>query len=387
MYSVRDKSNPDLWRFKSLFEQLDYQQICSIYLNQDQLRKYLRVKPNEIEKYQSFLERIGFRSEERNGVRPNFKIGFSHDYFPSMSTARVIRGEGRIEIVLHDSIFEPHNFTNMIFRLITVLRNYQVGIEKIFDYSRKMYGVDFFNLDLGDGGVIYRMEVTPQSNLYAFTRRNELVNVGLVPDPYTLHDIETGINYYEYQSKEEAKKEYESRRKSIFWRGSTTGRAPQNQISENERVRFCLKSQNYEPLIDAKITEVVQFQDNEIGLMELQKMGIVAPAVSESKFAKYQAFIDIDGNSSGWGTFRKYLRLIHVIKPKSDFSMFYYLWQPQNTLTSIRDTDDLFESITNDADFPTNFEVAWNGYNFVRDARKKILLGEATIFPSDLPPL
>jgi len=55
--------------------------------------------------------------------------------------------------------------------------------------------------------------------------------------------------------------------------------------------------------------------------------------------------VDLDGNSAAWGTMRKYLRLLHVIKPDSRFEMFYGIEQPADTFTAVRDGDDFFRKI------------------------------------------
>jgi hypothetical protein len=368
--------------FRTLLESKDFQQICTIADDEKEFLRFVKVKKTEIDRYRFFLRSIGFRTEKKKERNFNFELVFTENYFLSKSTAKIVRSDGKITVNLHKSIFEPNGLQNGVGRLITVLKNYPLGVEKIFDHSFKISETEFFYLDLDDGGHIYKQKVTADSNVYAFTRRKEVTSIGLIPDPYTLNDMAMGVNYPEYKNEVIALNEYWKRRKATFWRGSTTGRTIARQLSSNERVQFCREALQYEHLVDAKITDIAHEPDRKDGLVELEKMGVLGTRVRESEFAKYQAFIDLDGNSCGWGTFRKYLRLIHVIKPDSGYEMFYYFWQPEDSLTRVRDTRHLFDLLETESNFANNFEVAWKGYQFATKMREKIRAGEATVFPN-----
>ena len=107
----------------------------------------------------------------------------------------------------------------------------------------------------------------------------------------------------------------------------------------------------------------------------------MAPKAMEVEFAQHCAYVDLYGNSTTWGTFRKYLQIVHVIKPSSPFTMFYHLMQPSESFTSIVSTKDPHQLIFDDKFFFDNFDVAWRGYEFALHIREKIRTGDATIFP------
>ena len=91
--------------------------------------------------------------------------------------------------------------------------------------------------------------------------------------------------------------------------------------------------------------------------------------------------MDLDGNSTAWGALRRYLRLVHVIKPLSQLEMFYNVSQPTGTATSVQHAEALFKKLRLNDSMANNFETAWKGYQFARQIRTKIAEGDATIFP------
>jgi hypothetical protein len=116
----------------------------------------------------------------------------------------------------------------------------------------------------------------------------------------------------------------------VFWRGSTTGRFNQSSeadLLQNPRVAACLKFRNNRH-IDFKIARLVQvdplFQQQASQL--LADLGIIDPWVDESMFGKNRFYIDLPGNASSWGTFKKYLMGCLVLRPLSTKKLLYHAY-------------------------------------------------------------
>jgi len=313
------------------------------------------------------------------GLSPGFRV--CKTFFMHRSVVGICRERGEIQVSLHDSFLKSGTFQSLFPRLLVVLQSYSLGLSKMLDHSERTTGCSCLHLDLGDRGSTHGRALRTDTNFYAFSRKTEEPEIGLIPDPYNLSDLSNDTCYENYRDKEEARAAYQQRMALIFWRGSTTGRTPRGRIHENRRIRFCIDALEYADSVDAKITNVVQFWNNKTAFQTLMKKGIMAPRVPETAFSNYKATVDLDGNSASWGALRKYLRLIHVIKPRSQFEMFYSVGQPEETFTSIAELEDLFVRLRQNAKLADNFEIAWQGYRFALEARRKIAAGEATIFP------
>ena len=185
----------------------------------------------------------------------------------------------------------------------------------------------------------------------------------------------------QFKEEETARKDFEARQALVFWRGTTTGRKTKGDELTNKRIQFCMESLKYPSCVDAKISRVGQFRNNRRTLSKLKRYGITAPRVPESEFARYMATIDLDGNVSAWGTLRKYLMLVHVIKPESAFEMFYHVGQPLDTFTRVSGTNEFFQRIEREEQLADCFQTAWKGYVFAHGIRERIKAGEATVYP------
>ena len=306
---------------------------------------------------------------------------FSDSVNINKSVARIIRKNGLLRVVLHESILHPQEFSPRFPRLIKVLQYYSKGVSAILDHCEENTGRSGFLLDLSDGGNIKRRNVMNSAEIYAFCRPKNRPDIGLIPDPLNLNDLSENISFPHYRDKHEAQIAYEGRNSQIFWRGSTTGRSHRHDAFTNQRIRFCQDALEYVSAIDAKITNIVQFPDNPLVFETLKNAGLMSPPVNESAFSDYMATIDLDGNTAAWGALRKYSRLVHVIKPRSDFEVFYHVAQPTDTVTTIENVNDVFGMLKQNADYPNDFETAWQGYLFAQEVRRKVMTGDATIFP------
>lgn len=311
---------------------------------------------------------------------PHFSI--SMDFFLHKSVVKILRKGNAIRVVMHESVLKPDKFNPEFTRLMNVFRFYPEGVRKILDYVEAATGETFFFLDISDGGGNHESGISVNSNFYAFCRRKRKVEIGLIPDPFNLNDLSRDVQFTEYRDRDEARSAYEQRKALIFWRGSTTGRLNTRNILDNPRIKFCSDALDFPESIDAKIMNVVQFRNNKRVFKKLLKAGLMVPRVSETEFSNYMATIDLDGNSSAWGGLRKHLRLMHVIKPASDFEMFYHVNQPAETFSSVDHVDDVFRELERDENYANNFETAWQGYEYAHEVRRKIVAGDATVFPA-----
>lgn len=325
------------------------------------------------------LPPAGISQIDPHDLSPQFRL--SDRFFLSKSVVKIFRDYSAIEVELHKSFLNPRGFEFLFPRLLMVLHGYSSGLSNILDHSESTTGRAFLYLDLADGGNNYPGELAPDANFYAFSRQNRFTGIGLIPDPYTLHDLYNDVQFDEFTSEEEGRADYQNRKDSIFWRGSTTGKLSGADVNLNQRARFCIDALGYPESIDAKITNVIQFPSNKAAFKTLSKLGVIAPRILETGFSECKATVDLDGNSASWGVFRKYLRLMHVIKPRSNFEMFYTVDQPGETFTVVDGLDDLFRRVRMNANFADNFETAWKGYCFAHEVRKKISSGNATVFP------
>ena len=379
---VRKRIGPDFSLLPAIFLALDFKQICDAQSDESKYGSILGISDKEAKKFVLFFNRVGFRParDERHSL--NFRLRIVDETFLRKLVVRIERRSGLIEICIQREVIESGLFNEMLSRLLIVMRNYGHGIGNILNVQSGIDQDASLYLNLGDGGNEYDVEITSEMNFYAFARRKNEREIGLIPDSFTLFDIENEVNFAVVTDKQVASEEYRTRSKSIFWRGATTGRAFGSEALANPRIAFCQATLSLHPLVDAKITKVVQFKNGKKVQRELKRLGLMSRMVEESEFSRHMAYIDLDGNSTAWGTFRKYLQVVHVIKPLSEFSMFYHLLEPADAFTSIRGTSHLIEKLKNDENFANNFEVAWNGYQFALGVRDKIRSGEATIFPS-----
>lgn len=378
--NVSHEQRPEL---RNIMTQLDHNQLCSLGENLKPLSLLLNQGPEEIKKYADYFHLVGFRpkSDQMPSEPLNFRMRSTTEYHLSKAIINIERDSEGYLITAHESIFDEVQFESWMFRILAVMRNYPIGVQRIIERSEAMGGGPQFYLDISDGAKEYESSLSADSHMYTFCRNSTSLSVGLIPDAYTLRDLEYEIPPHLWNSESEAKADYAAREKKLFWRGGTTGRPPQNSISANRRVQFCIQSLRYSKLVDAKITHVYHFDNNDRSYGELARLNCTARPVPESNFGRYSSFVDLDGNSGAWGTFRKYLRLIHVIKPESQYSLFSHLLQPSDSFTSVRHESEIFEALDVDSGYIDHFEVAWRGYKSALKIRQLVIEGDATIFP------
>lgn len=380
------KKRRNRWRPKSahlitIFRNRSFEEIHELQKNLEQLSKILSLPRKEVKKYSAELKRMGFCEFAKAHDDISFTFQIADKPFRSGSTVKISGTPKNLVVTLDAPITELPNFDVRIIRLHSLMRHYRFGLDRILIEMNARTEGDCFFIDLSDGGILLSDEVRASANLFAFTRRREYVDVGLLPDAYTLLDLDSEADMKMNLTKEEARQEYSQRVKKIFWRGSSSGLPVQDELTLNKRIQFCIRSLNHPDEIDSKISRIVQISRPIRAWLKLRSLGVFAPAVLEDEFGKYQAYIDLDGNSSAWGTLRKYLRVIHVIRFHTEYEMFYHVNQPANTLTEIADEEEFFKLLPNSSKIISNFDTAWSGYLFAQELLKRISEGNATIYP------
>jgi hypothetical protein len=103
--------------------------------------------------------------------------------------------------------------------------------------------------------------------------------------------------------------------------------------------------------------------------------------ISESEFANFMAYLDLEGNASAWGTFGKYLQHIHIMKPDGEFSHFFDFFQEADSHTPFTNFDYLLERLNSRKIIIGDFDVAHRGYLSALNALEIMASGDATVFP------
>jgi len=266
-------------------------------------------------------------------------------------------------------------------RVMGALTGYWNGILKILDYESREFGRTFFYLCLDDAYETSSHNYQEDVSIYAFSRRKKSLHVGLLPDVYCLSILNSLEDFPDLRDREKAQTNFFARRKIVFWRGSTTGSSIGTKLESNQRIFFCIKALDYPDLFDTQITAAVQNFNTKIGRRKLANSGIMGAAITEEHFAQYMAYLDLEGNASAWGTLRKYLRHIHIMKPASEYSHFFDFFQADASHTSFDDFSDLLKRLQDGEIRIDNFEVAHRGYLSALNTLALMAKGDATVFP------
>ena len=156
----------------------------------------------------------------------------------------------------------------------------------------------------------------------------------LLPDLYMLDYSMTHRSSAELSPQSFATR-FLGRRPQIFWRGSTTGGnglgssqlTSLSDLARNPRVLACLRLRDIAgSAADCKITRLVQCADGDrpAFVQWLTEQSVFDLEVEEQQFALYQMYLDLPGNGSAWGTFKKYLYGCLVIVPESSRELAYH---------------------------------------------------------------
>jgi hypothetical protein len=133
---------------------------------------------------------------------------------------------------------------------------------------------------------------------------------------------------YEWSRRTYAQKNtpWSHRKRVAFWRGSSTGHAPNGNWRSLPRVILCEIAKLNDDLFDVGINKVTQFSDLTIAEL-MDSEGMLADTVPDTRFDEFRYHIDIDGNTNAWSAlFRKLLSGSPVLKVASPmgFRQWYY---------------------------------------------------------------
>jgi hypothetical protein len=285
------------------------------------------------------------------------------------------------ELLVKVDFFQLTNSGALLARLAGVLTGYWNGIMKILDYESREFGRTFFYLCLEDSYETSSHGYQEDISIYAFSRRKNSLHVGLLPDVYCLAELNASGKFPDLLDREKAQRDFFARENKIFWRGSTTGSSIGTKLESNQRISFCIKALDYLDLFDTQITAAVGNFNSKNGRKKLARSGVMGDAIAEKDFAQYMAYLDLEGYASAWGTMRKYLQHIHILKPTSEYSHFFDFFQAEESHTSFDDFSDLLKRLKNGEIKIDNFEVAHQGYLSALNTLALMRNGDATVFP------
>lgn len=125
--------------------------------------------------------------------------------------------------------------------------------------------------------------------------KNKFLPYTLIPDIYYL--TRNG-----YKDSKRDIVPWDHKKDVMFWRGSSTG----GHISWDNwktipRIKLVMMSKETPDILDARISDIVQIQENAKGLKDyLQHKGFVSNRIPFTEFHRYKYLINIDGNSCAW---------------------------------------------------------------------------------------
>jgi hypothetical protein len=181
----------------------------------------------------------------------------------------------------------------------------------------------------------------------------------IITDLYMLRDWIT-YHYYPELSYEQFVAIFRSRIPQLFWRGSSTGSPFMRTIADlakNPRVHACMMIlKNAGDGADCKISALQQIEPaiSKNAVAYLKEHGVWGQRVSEDDFGKYQMYLDIKGNASAGGTFRKFLLGNLIFKVASRRELLYdrHLTPWTDYIPVAADVSDVGEKIKWVADNP-----------------------------------
>ena len=324
-----------------------------------------------------FLQKYGFKKST-----DSFDFKLIHTRLTTNNKSIVeIHRDFNGKVLIKVDFFHLINPEFRLGRLMGVLTGYWSGILKILDYESREFGRTFFYLCLDDAYETSSHRYQKNISIYAFSRQKDSLHIGLLPDVYCLADLNASEQFPDLRDREKAQTNFVARVNKVFWRGSTTGSSIGTKLESNQRISFCIKALDYADLFDTQITAAVENFNTKIGRKKLAKSGIMGAAITEEHFAQYMAYLDLEGNASAWGTMRKYLRHIHIMKPTSEYSHFFDFFQAEASHTSFDDFPDLLKRLQDGEIRIDNFEVAHRGYLSALKTLALMAKGDATVFP------
>ncbi len=158
-----------------------------------------------------------------------------------------------------------------------------------------------------DEQIVFQLEDNPVDvDSVSWEARKGWQNVRLIPDLY--YFMARG-----YEDFTPALEPWEDRRRSLVWRGSSTGLFWQtlNMLDDLPRYRMCKFAARLGAGADVALTDLVQAanpQEAELIRERVSREGLLKPFIPMIEMARHRFILDIDGNSNSWNFMQK-LRL------------------------------------------------------------------------------
>ncbi|WP_331326211.1 glycosyl transferase family 90 [Methylobacterium fujisawaense] len=169
--------------------------------------------------------------------------------------------------------------------------------------------------------------------------------------------------------------DFKNRIPKLFWRGSTTGSSitSEHDLFRNYRVACCQTiANNAGASADCKISRIAQvgeeFKDRYISALSAR--GLFGDPVQEEVFTKYMMYVDMPGNTAGWGTCFKYLRGCLIFRPSQSRELAYSSllrpWEHYIPLeTDMSDAGERVAWVLENLDAAAT--IAWRGHCLLHD--------------------
>ena len=188
----------------------------------------------------------------------------------------------------------------------------------------------------------------------------------LFPDLYTLNA--SRLAHYDVDP-DAFKEEFLSRKDILFWRGSTTGQRIESEddLFDNLRFKACVTLREQLGVrADVRISAVRNTAPafvHEANRL-VRDHDVYASPVGEERFADFRYYVDLPGVANAWGTIRKYLNGIIVLKPKHHRHLYYYRYlEPWVNYVPLErwlgDAREVIDKLSNDPDLAAS--IAYNG--------------------------
>ena len=167
-------------------------------------------------------------------------------------------------------------------------------------------------------------DISSHVPLLSFTKMNSDAHSLLIPDPYFLDNVGYAENFASID-RDLLEIRRDQRLAVAYWRGASTG-LPTLGLGTwkaNPRVRLCMQAMQMPELLDARISRVVQVEDQSI-VNEAEFKSILTEWEPLSRNLLYRFGIDIDGNSCAWGLLQKMYMDLSIVKVRSRWMQWYY---------------------------------------------------------------
>ncbi|MEM6550363.1 MAG: glycosyl transferase family 90 [Pseudomonadota bacterium] len=249
-----------------------------------------------------------------------------------------------------------------ILRIRAVLRYWLPYLAEHYIHRGEPYALKLSCRDSGSPGMLSMDHNSPKTPLY--------------PDLYAMNASGFSYENVDYPT---FRAEFDRRKTTLFWRGSTTGPRikSHDDLLDNLRIKICVE---YGTALgshgDLKISRIRNIEPSyEPDAMRLLiEKDVIAPLVTEDAFGSYKMALDLPGVANSWGTIRKYLLGILVLRARRERYLYYYRYlRPWENFIPVRaDASDIGEKVDWVRQNPDRAaKIAFNGMrmaqNYVRN--------------------